>query len=158
MISEDLIRQIKEQETFSSTVYRCSEGHNTIGFGRNLDANPNYGGKPIPIPLSKELAEEIMLYDLRKAHESLIDRCPAYADEMPGPRRDVLLNMAYNMGVDEFLDLKKILDAFAVQNFELAAKEMYNSRWHRQVKSRAAELETQMRTGRYSFYKSMARK
>ena len=37
MISDSLIERIKVREGFLSTVYRCTSGVQTIGYGRTVD-------------------------------------------------------------------------------------------------------------------------
>ena len=40
MMNDKLIEQLKRHEGFKPNVYKCTKGHNTIGYGYNLDANP----------------------------------------------------------------------------------------------------------------------
>ena len=35
-----VIEQLKRHEGFRKHVYKCTAGHDTVGFGYNLDANP----------------------------------------------------------------------------------------------------------------------
>jgi lysozyme len=65
-------------------------------------------------------------------------------------RADVLVNMAFNMGVNGLLKFKKMIAAIDDRNYDEAAIEMLNSRWAVQVGKRANELSKQMRTGEYS--------
>jgi lysozyme len=145
-----LIEQVKRHEGFRADIYHCTAGKRTIGYGRNLDANPLYQGRPVPVPLSRELAEEILNSDLGDVAFELQQRCAAYAQGEAGPRRDVLINMAFNLGVPGLLKFRRLLGAFAVKNWIEAAAQMEDSDWHRQVKGRALELEKQMIRGEYA--------
>lgn len=149
-ITTPLIKQVMAHEGWSGTVYRCPAGKRTIGYGHNLDADPYHMGSPIPETISRELGIEILIQDLQRTARELYRRCREFADAEPGPRQDVLINMAFNVGVIGLLEFKKMLASFDAQDWDHAAAEMYRSKWHKQVKSRAAELETQMRTGVYA--------
>jgi len=63
------------------------------------------------------------------------------------PRRSVLINMAYNLGLAGLLAFHATLSAMAQGKFEAAARMMLDSRWARQVPGRAARLALMMRTG-----------
>ena len=62
-------------------------------------------------------------------------------------RADVLVNMAFNVGVAGLLKFRKTLEAICNDDYDTAAGEMLNSKWASQVKSRAVYLARQMRTG-----------
>jgi lysozyme len=63
-------------------------------------------------------------------------------------RQDVLANMAYNMGLTRLLGFKRALSAMEMGRYAVAATEMMDSLWARQVGDRAQRLAAQMRTGR----------
>ena len=62
-------------------------------------------------------------------------------------RRDVVLNMVFNLGLPRFRRFKKNIAAIKDKRWDDAAKEMLNSKWARQVKGRAKELARMMRKG-----------
>ena len=64
---------------------------------------------------------------------------------LPQTARDVLVEMAYQMGVGGVLRFRKMLDALEAGDFEHAADEMLDSRWARQTPKRAQELADKMR-------------
>ena len=64
-------------------------------------------------------------------------------------RQNVLVNMAFNLGVSGLLTFKNTLRLISFSRYEEAAEEMLNSKWARQVGYRAEELAEQMRTGEF---------
>ena len=62
-------------------------------------------------------------------------------------RQDVLVNMAYNMGLHGLLAFHNTLSFIEAGAYDAAASAMLNSTWARQVPTRANRLAQQMRTG-----------
>jgi lysozyme len=127
------VQQLKEDEGFRGNVYKCSAGKNTIGYGRNLDDNP----------LTKYEAEFLLNSDLEKIVDSLSD-LPFYPRLSPR-RRGVVINMTYNLGLPRFKQFKRMIAAMYLCDYELAAVEMLDSKWAKQVGDRAIRLAEIMR-------------
>ncbi|WP_210506712.1 glycoside hydrolase family protein [Pantoea ananatis] len=70
-------------------------------------------------------------------------------------RQDVLISMAYQMGVDGLAGFKNTLKLIAVGNFNAAADGMLNSLWAKQTPARARRHAELMRTGTYEIYKGL---
>ncbi|WP_018694354.1 glycoside hydrolase family protein [Algicola sagamiensis] len=132
-----LIEQLKRHEAFRPDVYLCTAGKPTIGYGRNLEANP----------ITPEEAEVWLRKDLEVIQLEL-KRHFNYT-RLNDARAAVLINMAYNLGVPRLKGFKKMFAALEDGFFEKAAKEMLDSRWATQVGNRALELSEQMRTGEW---------
>jgi lysozyme len=62
-------------------------------------------------------------------------------------RQSVLVNMAFNMGLQNLLKFSRMLAALRAGNYAEAADEMLDSRWAQQVRQRAIELARQMEVG-----------
>lgn len=62
------------------------------------------------------------------------------------PRQIALVDMCF-MGAKNFITFKKMLAALAEKNYYLAAKEMLDSKWAKQVGNRAQELAEMIKTG-----------
>ncbi len=133
-----LREQIKRHEGFEPKPYRCTSGKLTIGYGRNLD----------DVGISEEEAEELLKGDINKAYTQLINY--QWFAELDKARSGVVVNMTFNLGLRGMLKFIKMINALSLKDYELASKEMLNSRWARQVGGRATELAEQMRTGRYN--------
>ena len=124
-----LIDQIKEHEGFRSTVYQCTEGHDTIGFGF----------KVADLELDLDLAEEILVRKLEHLIRRVKNRF-SWVNDAPYEIQDVIYNMCYQMGVSGFSKFKKTIKYLADKNYDKASKEMLDSRWARQTPNRAIEL------------------
>lgn len=140
MIDPKVVQQVAADEGFVPTVYRDSEGYNTIGFGFLVDHRRGGG-------LTREECEVILKMRLEKlAFQILPQRIPWYLKLDP-VRQGVLVNMAYNLGVEGLLKFKKTLQAAKLGMYDKAAEHMLDSKWATQVGDRAKRLENQMRTG-----------
>jgi lysozyme len=70
-------------------------------------------------------------------------------------RTDVLLSMAYQLGVEGVLQFKNMLSALASEKFDDAANAMLNSLWARQTPGRARRHAEVMRSGTYDVYRGL---
>jgi lysozyme len=60
------------------------------------------------------------------------------------------MDMAFNMGVPRLRKFTKMWNAVHENKFDIAAKEMLDSRWAIQVKSRSTKLAHAMHHGEFS--------
>lgn len=149
-----LIEQLKRHEGFKRNPYRCTAGKLTIGYGYNLDANPLNLSFPIINNLKREGISSVYALTLLDKHvgditSKLTDKIPWF-HFLSEERKGVLINMAFNLGIDGLLEFKKTLGCIERGWYEEASKAMLNSKWAGQVKNRAKELADQMRTGEYA--------
>jgi lysozyme len=150
----NLIKQLKQQEGFSSVVYKCPGGFNTIGYGYNLDANPlKLSSLEIAHAHTKGMpeheADRLLKLMINKLQTELPDKIKSWS-RLSQVRKDILVNMAFNMGVDGLLEFKAMLACLSADNYLSASDEMLNSKWKKQVKGRAIVLAEQMRLGVYA--------
>lgn len=129
---------IKSDEGLELLMYTCSMGYNTVGYGHNMDS----------VPISKQAAEQILDDDIK----STINDCLSfpwfsYLDDV---RSAVVINMVFNMGLPTFAGFKKTIRYIEMGLFTDAAEEMLDSKWARQVGSRAPRLAFMMKTGKWS--------
>ena len=124
-----LIDQIKEHEGFRSTVYQCTEGHDTIGFGF----------KVADLELDLDLAEEILVRKLEHLIRRVKNRF-SWVNYAPYEIQDVVYNMCYQMGVSGFSKFKKTIQYLIDKDYENASRDMLDSRWSRQTPNRIIEL------------------
>ena len=138
MNASKLKDQLKKQEGTRLLPYKCSAGALTIGVGRNLDVNG-----------IRESEAELMLdNDIDEVYKRLRDAWPKII-LLDDARQNVLVNMAFNLGVSGLMGFHKTLNAISLADYELAAGEMLNSKWAIQVGQRAIDLSNQMKTGEY---------
>jgi len=123
-----LIDNIKESEGFKSTVYKCTQGFDTIGYGFAIK----------DLVLSEEISTMILVEKLDKINERL-SSFDFYLNS-PDEIRDVLIEMAYQMGVGGLLKFKKTLKLVAERDYKQASIEMLDSLWAKQTPNRAKKL------------------
>jgi len=132
----NLIAQIKKHEGYRSKAYQDSLGIWTIGYGTNLQE----------LKISKELAEKWLEQDILKAETDLLRNFPI-VNTLTVNRKNVLINMTYNMGINRLKKFKKMWLGIKNQDINEVCKQMKDSRWYRQVGKRADELIKQMKAG-----------
>ena len=132
----NIVDQLRRDEGESPTCYQDQFGLWTIGVGRLIDARKGGGLRPDEIAY-------LLNNDIIDRRESLKTALP-YFGALSSARQGVLINMAFNMGVAGLLKFKNMLAAVEAGHWGIAAKEMLNSTWAKQVPLRAARLARQM--------------
>ena len=133
---ENLKDQLIRHEGLRLTVYDCPAGYKTIGVGRNLE------GKGI----TEEEAMYLLDNDIKDFQESLSRELPWF-DSLDECRKNILTNMAFNLGISGLLKFKNTLSAVENKDWEEAASQILDSRWAEQVGGRAKELSELMKSG-----------
>lgn len=124
------IDDIKQEEGFSGTVYKCTEGFDTIGYGTKL-------------PLTKEEATLLLDYRMNKAKSEL--KSNLYNLEAPDEVWDILYNMSYQLGVPGLMKFKNFIEALRAKDYSKASVEMLDSMWAKQTPNRAIRLSDRMK-------------
>jgi lysozyme len=117
--------------------YKCTAGKLTIGVGRNLEDRG----------ITEQEAEYLLDNDIQAVLKQVSAEIPVF-NHLSEVRQSVLLNMAFNLGVNGLKKFKKMLAALCVEEFNLAAQEMLDSKWAEQVGLRAQELADMMSNGK----------
>ena len=128
-IMQDIIEQLKIHEGYKSKVYKCTAGVDTIGVGFAIK--------------DLELSEEVCDLILQEKLEALEERFEKKFDWFKYSLvevRNVMLNMAYQLGFRGFCKFKKTIAYLEEAEWELASKEMLDSKWAKQTPNRAREL------------------
>ena len=126
---------LKKDEGLRLKPYRCSANKLTIGYGRNLDDDG----------ITKKEAELLLEYDILITEEYL--KKYSWFNNLSSNRKDVLINMCFNLGETKFLKFEKMIKALNAKDYNTASKEMLNSKWSRQLPLRAKRLAAIMRKG-----------
>jgi lysozyme len=118
--------------------YRDARHKLTIGVGRNLD------------DVGVTRAEALMLLnnDIARVRREVVGAFSWFPGLNP-VRKDVVLDMVFNLGLTRFRRFKKAIAAIKAKDWEKAAREMLNSQWAKQVGRRARELAAMMNRGKY---------
>lgn len=134
-----LTKQLRRDEGEVLHAYSDSLGYLTIGIGRLIDRRKGGGITP-------EESAYLLNNDIDKRSAELLRRAPWVA-ELDEARQGVLLNMAFQMGVDGLLGFVNTLKMVRAGDYAGAANGMLNSLWAKQTPARAKRLADQMRTG-----------
>ena len=134
---EKLITQLRVHEGDEHKVYRCSEGYLTIGVGRNLETNG----------ITQEESDFLLANDLSRVEKKVRKHIRLHG--LNDARIAVLINMAFNLGMNGLRKFKKTLAYIEQGDFENASIEMLDSKWRKQVGYRAIQLAEQLRTGEW---------
>ena len=131
-LREQLIRDEEER----LKVYTDSVGVPTIGVGRNL-RDKGISKAESAFMLDNDIAE----------YTWAVGAALPWLGQLDEVRQEVLVNMAFNMGVGGLLGFKRTLASVKSGAYERASVEMMESKWAQQVGPRAHRLAKQMRTG-----------
>ena len=133
--------QLKRDEGEVLHAYQDTLGYWTIGIGILIDKRKNGGLRP-------EESEFIFRNRLKLLDADLANRLPWIAKLDPA-RRGVLVNMAFQMGVNGLLGFRNTLAMVQDGKYQDAAKGMLASKWATQTQARAHRLSNQMATGEW---------
>jgi len=129
---------VRDEGGYQAFVYNDSVGIPTIGVGRNVSKS----GPGLTI-----YEMDLMLNnDITKFTIEVLKAIPVAAT-LDTVRLEVLVNMAFNLGTVGLTKFPKFLAALKAGNYELASREMLNSKWAQQVGGRATRLSQQMILG-----------
>jgi lysozyme len=124
-----MMEELKRDEGFRGCAYLCTAGKITFGFGHNIQDNP----------IPENIAEDILLNDIIQC----LDACEKFFPwfyQLSDVRQRVIINMIFNLGAEGVSKFKKMIAAIEKNDFELAAREMEDSKWYTQVGDRAKRL------------------
>ncbi len=129
-----LISKIKKHEGFRSTVYECTEGYETIGYGFAIK----------DLKLDEDIAELILVRKLADLVARIKQTFP-WTKDAPEEIQDVVVDMCYQLGVNGFSKFKKTIYLLETEQYEEASTEMLDSLWAKQTPNRAKELSEEVR-------------
>lgn len=149
-----LIERVTENEGYRRDVYKCTAGYDTVGIGfalKDLEIDRDLAHKIIEwqiqeglIHMSLEDSKKKLAKELANKHLELLKKWDWYGD-LPPEIKSVVIEMCFNLGDYGFSKFKKAIAHMKQKEWQLAADEMLDSLWARQVKSRANRLATIVR-------------
>ena len=156
---EHLLKELVKHEGLRLQVYQDTLGIDTIGIGRNLEdrgiSKEELDELDIPTidhvyeyGITEADAMVLAENDVQIVEEELLRAHPCVED-LDAVRQLVLVDMAFNMGVPRLCKFKKMWNAVHENKFDVASKEMLDSRWANQVKSRSVKLANAMHNGEF---------
>ena len=154
---DDFIKKLIQHEGLRLEVYQDTLGIDTIGIGRNLEdrgiTEQELSDLDIPsiehvykYGITEADAVYLATNDVEIVETELVRAHPC-VDKLDSVRQLILMDMAFNMGVPRLCKFKNMWAAIHEDDFITAAKEMLDSRWANQVKSRATKLAHAMHHG-----------
>ena len=124
-----LLDDIKKHEGYRSSVYQCTENHDTIGYGFAIK----------DLELDEDIAEMILIRKLEKLQKRIASTFGWFFNS-PEDVKDVVTNMCYQLGVSGFSKFKKTIYLLETEQYQEASIEVLDSLWARQTPNRAKEL------------------
>jgi lysozyme len=131
---EALKNQLILHEGLKLEPYECTAGKLTIGVGRNIE----------DIGITEDEARYLLDNDILRVCDELDRNLPWWRD-LSDARQRVLVDMVFNLGISRFMQFQNTIAAIESGDYDLASKEMLDSRWSNQVGNRAKTLSRMMR-------------
>ena len=142
-----LRKELERDEGCKYEIYLDHLGYPTFGIGHLItDDDPE--SKVWPLGLGKtsvgvEVSEERVKEAFSSDIETVLAGCCRlyeYFDDLPEEAQLVIANMMFNMGLTRLSKFKKMKAGVDARDWNRAANEMMNSKWHSQVMARANRL------------------
>ena len=141
---ETLREQLEIDERVKYEIYLDHLGYATFGIGHLVLETDSEHGQNVGTTISKERVAECFEQDVL----SVIKDCKRLYhdfDNLPEEAQQIIANMMFNLGrtrLSKFRGMKRGVDD---RDWNRAADEMVDSRWYRQVTTRAQRLVERMR-------------
>ena len=138
----ELINELKREEGFRDSIYQCSEGVDTIGYGFNvkylskdeLDLNGGFIE-----PMSEEVATQILNRKVKKLIKS-VDEVYSWIDNLPEVVKIGIYDMIYQLGIKGFGSFVNTQKYLKLLDYNKAIENIKNSKWAKQTPRRANNL------------------
>lgn len=125
-----------QHESYRQFLYTDTTGHLSIAIGRNLS------DRGISLSEALTMLDNDILY-----FSSKLSALISLYDELCDERKIVLVDMCFNLGVNGFLEFRKMLSAIERGDFNEASQEILNSKAAIQSPDRYQQLSHVMKTG-----------
>ena len=141
---EQLREQLEVDEGCVYEIYNDHLGYATFGIGHLVTESDPEQGQSLGTPVSSDRVAEAFESDI----QSVLRDCNIlYSDfdDLPEEAQQVIANMMFNLGrprLSKFAGMKRGVDA---RDWNVAADEMVDSNWYRQVTNRADRLVERVR-------------
>lgn len=137
------VKKLQPELTFEEGnipyAYKDHLGYLTIGIGFLIDKNK--GGRLYPEEIAFIFANRVS-----KIEAKLREKLPFFKD-LDDARQRVLMQMAWQMGVEGLMQFVNTLKMVEQRNYQGAAAGMLQSLWAKQTPDRANRLSKMMATG-----------
>tara|TARA_R100001377_G_scaffold73235_1_gene49143 strand:+ start:14 stop:439 length:426 start_codon:yes stop_codon:yes gene_type:complete len=130
-----IVESLKAEEGYRARPYHCTAGYLTIGFGRNL-SNSGLG-------ISEEEAAYLLKNDVNRTIDEVRQRWPWF-DDCDKAAREVMIELCFQLGTPRLSGFKKMLAGLEAGDNDIAAFELLDSKFAKQVPARAARLHKRL--------------
>jgi lysozyme len=137
-----IIKLLKFEEGFRAEPYLCTSGKPTIGYGYT------HGVTMDSPPITEEEAEKQLKDEVAICVKD-VTKGLSWSNELDMVRRDVLVSMRYQLGMNGLLGFSNFLRAMRDGDWLKAAQELRNSKFHKQCSNRVNRLIYMVVNGRY---------
>lgn len=146
MNRHNIYEQLKIDEGVKYEIYNDHLGLPTTGVGHLILESDEEYGKPLGTCISEDRAFDLFEQDLDNAIiESINLYGPTTFNSFPDEVQEIVINMMFNMGRTRLSKFKNFKAALEHKEWNIAANEMVDSKWHKQVTNRANRLVERMR-------------
>ena len=139
-----LREQLEIDEGRIERIYKDHLGYPTFGIGHLVTKNDTEYGLPVDTPISSERVNQVFSQDICNVISDCEKLYPNFY-ELPEEAQQIIANMMFNLGLtrlSKFRGMKRGVDS---KHWMLAADEMVDSLWYRQVPNRAKRLVERMK-------------
>ena len=142
---DQLREELKIDEGVKYEIYLDHLGLPTFGIGHLiLESDPEHG-QPVGTPISEDRVNECFASDTNTMLKECNVLFPDF-ETLPEEVQLIIANMMFNMGRPRLSKFKNFIKNINLANWQGAADEMIDSRWYKQVTSRADRLVNRMRS------------
>lgn len=144
MIDADQVtHRLWDDEGFVASAYYDSKGFLTIGCGILIDSRRGGG-------ITAEEGMYLLRNRIYRVHNQCIDRFPWLTTKLNKTRQQIIVCMAYQLGVNGVANFKRMVAGIERKDFKAAAAEMLDSDWARKDSpERAKRMATMMESGQW---------
>ena len=141
---DKLREQLKIDEGCVYEIYNDHLGYPTFGIGHLVIESDPENGQAGGTSVAEDRVAEAFDEDIKSVLRDCNILYPDF-DDLPEEAQQIIANMMFNLGrprLSKFAGMKRGVDA---RDWDVAADEMVDSRWYRQVGARAERLVNRMR-------------
>ena len=136
LLFDEIVEELKVEEGFRAHCYQDSTGNRTIGFGRCIEPGVGLG-------ITESEAADLLKNDVMRS----VSECRRWSwfDTISPARQGVRVELCFQLGYPKLSNFNLMLSALSRGDFDMAAAELMDSKFARQVPSRAERLAGKLR-------------
>lgn len=142
---QDEKHELTLDEGRENKAYKDQYGNWTIGVGHLLGNDPKFASEE----WSDEKVDSTFETDFEAAVSQAEEAFPGFAG-VDGPRKGVIVNMAFNMGLNRLKEFHQFFHYLDIGQYSKAADDLLSTLFAHQLPKRAGRLAYRIRTGLYA--------